>query len=545
MISGNSILALLAVQTSATDRFVDALFDDTFAGIHRLDWFDWAMMVPYFAVLFVLSFYGIHRYVIIRQYWKHKDRLPKVPAALFADLPRVTIQLPLYNERFVVDRLVDEILKIDYPRELLQIQVLDDSTDETHAYAERLVAEYRSAGYPIEYHHRTNRHGFKAGALEEGMKSATGEFIAIFDADFVPPRDFLHRTVHFFSDPKIGMVQTRWGYLNRNDSVLTEVQAMLLDGHFVLEHAARWGEGLYFNFNGTAGVWRRQCIEEAGGWEHDTLTEDSDLSYRAQMKGWQFCYLPEVECPSELPEDMYGFQVQQSRWAKGLTQVAIKLLRRILKSDAPWRVKLEAVMHLTPNISYPLMLIMSALMLPVMIVRFYMGPFQMLLIDVPLMAASFWSVGAFYVVAYRELHPRNWKRAFVFLPALMAAGVALTLSNAKAVLEALFGVKSAFARTPKFGIVGTGDKGEKKAPAKPQELKYRARSGMLPYFELAMGALFSWMVLYAIDTVNFLAVPFLLLFVGGYFWAGAATLFEEYKSKVAFEKARALAEQRN
>ena len=246
-------------------------------------------------------------------------------------------------------------------------------------------------------------------------------------------------------------------------------------------------------------------------------------------------------CPSELPEDMNGFQIQQSRWAKGLTQVAIKLLRRILASDIPWRVKLEAICHLTPNISYPLMLVMSALMLPVMIVRFYMGPLQMLTIDLPLMAASFWSVGAFYMVAYRELHPKTWTRGFVFLPALMAAGVALTLSNAKAVFEALLGVKTAFARTPKFGIVGTGHK----APVKPQETKYRTRSGFLPYLELAMGGLFSWMVLYAIDTMNFLAVPFLLLFVGGYFWAGAATLHDEYKNRVAFNKARALAEQRN
>ncbi len=525
---------------SATDKVLEALLDDTFAGIHSLDWFDWAMMIPYFAVLIVLSFYGLHRYEMIRAYYKNKHKLPTVAPTNFDELPRVTVQLPLYNERFVVDRLVEEICKIDYPKDKLQIQILDDSTDETHPYTERLVAEYRAAGFPIEYRHRTNRHGYKAGALQEGMDDATGEFIAIFDADFVPPRDFLMRTIHFFHQPKVGMVQTRWGYLNRHDSVLTEVQAMLLDGHFVLEHGARFGEGLFFNFNGTAGIWRRQAIDEAGGWEHDTLTEDSDLSYRAQMKGWQFLYVPSIECPSELPADTYGFQVQQSRWAKGLTQVALKLLRRILESDLPWRVKAEAFFHLTPNISYPLMIIVSSLMLPVMIVRFYMGPFQMLLLDLPLIIASFWSISAFYLVAQRELFPKTWKRAIFFLPALMAAGVALTLINAKAVMEALCGYETAFARTPKFGLGG-------KAVVKTQQVAYRRRSGWLPYSEIAMGTFFLGMVLYAFETFNFLAVPFLLLFVAGYYWAGFSTLYEEYQSKLAWEKqrAQALAQQEN
>jgi cellulose synthase/poly-beta-1,6-N-acetylglucosamine synthase-like glycosyltransferase len=521
-----------------SNRLIDSLFDDTFAGIHRLEWFDYALMLPYFGVLIILSVYGLHRYEMIREYFKTKHKIPTEPASRFTELPRITIQLPLFNERFVVDRLVEGICKIDYPKDKLQIQILDDSTDETHAYASGLVADYQSNGYPIEYIHRTNRHGYKAGALQEGMERATGEFIAIFDADFVPPTDFLMKTIHFFTEEKVGMVQTRWGYLNRHENVLTEVQAMLLDGHFVLEHCARSGSGLFFNFNGTAGVWRRSAIDEAGGWEHDTLTEDSDLSYRAQLAGWKFVYVPSIECPSELPADTYGFQVQQSRWAKGLTQVAMKLLTRIMKSDIPLRAKAEAFFHLTPNISYPLMIIMSALMLPVMIVRFYMGPWQMLMLDLPLMAASFWSISAFYVVAQRELFPKTWKRSFFFLPALMAAGVALTLINAKAVLEALFGYQTAFARTPKMGDVSAAAKlrieGEK-----PKALRYRRRSGWLPVCELAMGSFFMWMILYAIDTYNFLAVPFLLLFVGGYYWAGFSTLWEEYRGRVAFEKAQA------
>ncbi|MGH9581433.1 MAG: cellulose synthase family protein, partial [Bryobacteraceae bacterium] len=371
------IFALLFARPSFETQVMTGLFNDTFSGIYSLSPFDWAMLIPYFAVLIVLSIYGVHRYETMRRYFKYRKNIPLTPPLRFADLPKITIQLPLYNERFVVERLLEEVARIEYPRHLLQIQVLDDSTDETHPFTERLCYEYKAAGIPIDYIHRANRHGYKAGALQEGLATATGEFIAIFDADFLPPPDFLLRTIHYFADPGIGVVQTRWAYLNKEFSILTQVEAMLLDGHFVLEHGARCGSGLFFNFNGTAGVLRRRMIEDAGGWQHETLTEDSDLSYRAQLKGWRFAYIPTLECPSELPVETHAFQVQQARWAKGLTQVAMKLLPSILKADVPWRVKLEAVMHLTPNISYPLMLVISILMLPVMIVRFYMGVFQM------------------------------------------------------------------------------------------------------------------------------------------------------------------------
>lgn len=527
-------LGALLFATSTTDQIVTALFDDTFAGIHQLSWFDYAMMVPYFATLVILSIFGLHRYHVIRGYFKYRKNLSPVPPSQWAELPKVTIQLPLYNERYVVERLIEETVKVRYPRELLQIQVLDDSTDDTHPFTEALVARYRAMGHPIEYLHRTNRHGFKAGALQEGLKSATGEFVAVFDADFVPPVDFLERTIHFFHQPDVGVVQTRWTYLNRDYNLLTEVQTVLLDGHFALEHVARAGGGLYFNFNGTAGILRKQMIDDAGGWQHDTLTEDSDLSYRAQLKGWRFVYVPEVECPSELPVDTYGFQVQQSRWAKGLTQCAKKLLPMILKADIPLRNKVEAVFHLTPNISYPLMIIVSALMLPVMICRFYMGWFQMVLIDMPLIIASFWSISAFYLIAQRSLYPNNWKRTIFFLPMLMAAGVALTVSNTKAVLEALFGVETAFARTPKYAI--SGDKKQKLT-----NVQYKRKSGWLPYIELAVGTYFVGMVAFAIDTYNWLSIPFLLLFVSGYYWAGFTTLIDEYKGKLAFERARKLA----
>jgi cellulose synthase/poly-beta-1,6-N-acetylglucosamine synthase-like glycosyltransferase len=530
-ISTSSLLAGSRI-TVAAGRMMDALTDDTFKGIHHLALFDWVMLVPYFGVLIVLSFYGLHRYAMIRGYMKHRKSFTGEPPARFESLPRVTIQLPTYNERYVVERLLEATAKIDYPRELLQIQVLDDSTDDTHPFTRSLVEDYRESGVPIEYIHRENRHGFKAGALENGLRTATGEIVAIFDADFVPPPDFLHRTVHFFTDSRVGMVQTRWSYINRHQSVLTEVQGMLLDGHFVLEHVARAGAGLFFNFNGTAGVLRKSMIQDAGGWQHDTLTEDSDLSYRAQLKGWKFVYVPSIECPSELPIETYGFQVQQSRWAKGLTQVAMKLLPQILKSDLPFRVKTEAFFHLTPNISYPLMIVISLMMLPVMIVRFYMGWLEMLLIDFPLIVASFWSISAFYVVAHRELFPKTWKRSFLFLPALMAAGVALTIINSRAVFEALIGYKTEFARTAKYGA---------QQRLQIRDSKYRRRSGWLPYAEIVAGSLFLGITVYALNSYNYLAAPFLLLFVGGYYWAGFTTLWQEYQGKLAFERQRELA----
>ncbi len=536
LLLGLNPLFLFAQQTLGS-RITNGLFDDNFAGIYRLSAFDWALLIPYFGILVVLSIYGVHRYETVRRYIKYGRKLAAVAPQRFKQLPRVTVQLPLYNERYVVERLLEETSQIDYPRDLLQIQVLDDSTDETHPFTERLCNEYKAAGIPIEYGHRTNRHGFKAGALQEGLESATGELIAIFDADFLPPRDFLTRTVDFFTDPGVGMVQTRWSYINKEYSVLTQVEAMLLDGHFVLEHGARCGSGLFFNFNGTAGVLRRAMIDDAGGWQHETLTEDSDLSYRAQLNGWRFVYVPTLDCPSELPIETYGFQVQQARWAKGLTQVAKKLLPRIFKADLPLRVKVEAFMHLTPNISYPLMIVVSLLMLPVMIVRFYMGVFQMVLVDLPLIIAAFWSISVFYLYAQRELYPRSWWKSIAFLPMLMAAGVALTVSNSKGVIEALLGIQSSFARTAKYAI------GAQKGQVRPAS-SYRRRSGWLPYVEIAIGSYFIFMIDFAVQTLNFFAIPFLLLFVCGYFWAGFTTLYEEYRGKLAWQRARKLAETR-
>jgi len=316
--------------------------DTTFRGLYHVNGFDLALLIPYFIVLILLAGYGVHRYILVYLYYKHRKNATLEPASHFQDLPRITVQLPIFNEQYVVERLLESVCRLDYPREKLDIQLLDDSTDETVEVARALVERYAALGNPISYHHRSNRHGFKAGALAEGLQSAKGEFVAIFDADFTPPEDFLMRTIHHFTDPKIGMVQTRWTHLNRHYSFLTEVEAILLDGHFVLEHSGRARTGLFFNFNGTAGMWRRVAIEEAGGWQHDTLTEDTDLSYRAQLKGWKFIYLQNVECPAELPVEMTAFKTQQARWAKGLIQTGKKILPRVLRSDAPLHTKIEA-----------------------------------------------------------------------------------------------------------------------------------------------------------------------------------------------------------
>jgi cellulose synthase/poly-beta-1,6-N-acetylglucosamine synthase-like glycosyltransferase len=492
--------------------------DKTFQGLYQVNGFDLALLIPYFIVLIILATYGAHRYWLVYLYYKNKKNKTTDPAARFDDLPRVTVQLPIFNEQYVVDRLLDAVCKLEYPREKLDIQLLDDSTDETVEVARALVERYAALGNPIYYLHRENRAGFKAGALEEGLKTAKGEFVAIFDADFVPPPDFLLRCIHHFTDPQIGMVQTRWTHINRTYSLLTEVEAILLDGHFVLEHSGRARSGVFFNFNGTAGIWRRAAIDEAGGWQHDTLTEDTDLSYRAQLKGWKFLYLQDVECPAELPVEMTAFKTQQARWAKGLIQVAKKILPRVLASDVPRSVKVEACYHLTANLSYPLMIVLSVLLMPAMIIRFYQGWFQMLYIDLPLFMASTFSISSFYLVSQKELFPKTWARAFLFLPLLMALGIGLTITNTRAVLEALAGKQTAFARTPKYRVESKKDK--------INASKYRKRLGWVPWIELLIGTYFALAVYYAIDNENYFTVPFLMLFVFGYWCTGLMSLLQ-------------------
>ena len=484
-----------------------------------MDLTDTLILVTYFFVLSILAIYGWHRYYLVYLYMKNKGNVPK-PLPELTALPPVTIQLPIFNEMYVADRLIDAVCEMDYPRELLEIQVLDDSTDETTEIAELAVRRHAARGVNIQYMHRVDRRGYKAGALEAGLAEASGQFIAIFDADFIPPSDFLMRTLPYFAqDEKVGMVQARWGHINQDYSLLTKIQSILLDAHFVIEHGGRNRSGCFFNFNGTAGIWRREAIDSAGGWQHDTLTEDLDLSYRAQLKGWRFVFLPDVVSPAEVPVEMNSFKSQQHRWAKGSIQTCLKLLPRILQSDQPVGVKAEAFFHLSANFNYLLMSVLSILMFPSMVVRYNMGWTEMLLIDVPLFFAATMSVGNFYVVAQRELYS-DWRQRLKYLPFLMSIGIGLCVNNTRAVLEAIFGKQSEFARTPKYGIERDSDEWAGK--------KYHQSVGVQPFIELALGLYFTATVFYALTNQIYATVPFLMLFQIGFLYTGLLSILQQF-----------------
>ncbi len=475
--------------------------------------------IVYFAMLITLAAYGLHRYWMIYLYYKHRKEVP-MPAGHLDPLPRVTVQLPLYNEMYVAERLIDAITALDYPKDKLQIQVLDDSTDETVDIVNRKVTELCAKGFDIVAVRRSDRVGFKAGALQNGLRTATGDFIAIFDADFVPGSDLLQKTIHFFSDQHIGMIQTRWGHLNDRYSLLTRIQSMLIDGHFLIEQTARARSGRFFNFNGTAGIWRRSCIEESGGWQHDTLAEDLDLSYRAQIKGWRFLFLPEIVTPAELPVEMNAFKSQQHRWVKGQIQTCKKMLPILWRSNMSPKIKLEGTVHLTSNFGH--------LMLLVLCILFHSSaststnqvtggnPWtKMMLVDIPLFLAASVSISAFYFCAQKELHNQWWKR-LLYLPLLMAVGVGLSVNNARAVLEAIFNYRSDFVRTPKYGAFCRGEVGLKQ--------KYLALRGIVPYIELAFGLYFSYLLFQAIDRGQWSIVPFIMVFQVGFLYVGLMSL---------------------
>jgi cellulose synthase/poly-beta-1,6-N-acetylglucosamine synthase-like glycosyltransferase len=485
---------------------------------------EFVFLAVYFAVLAVLSLYGSHRYRMAFLYYRHKYKLP-TPKGALQELPRVTVQLPIFNEMYVVERLVDAVCAIEYPRDRFEVQVLDDSTDETCGIARARVEMWKAKGVDISYVHRTNRQGFKAGALENGLKLAKGEFVAVFDADFVPSRDFLARTVPFFVDDKVGMVQVRWGHLNREFSILTQAQSILLDGHFIIEHTARNRSGCFFNFNGTAGIWRRSTIQDAGGWQHDTLTEDLDLSYRAQLKGWQFVFLPEIISPAEVPVDMNAFKSQQHRWAKGSIQTAKKLLPAILKSDLPYQVKREAFFHLSNNMAYLLMVVLSLMMPVSMVLRFKHELYTTLLLDLPVFVASTASVGFFYVATGRELG-LNWWNRLKYLPFVMSLGIGMAINQSKAVVEALLDQQSEFTRTPKTGSEGKAVKAVKKA--------YRGKRNWVPAVELLFGLYFTGAVWFAVHEEIWSSLPFLVLFQSGFLYVGISSALEfRGKSKAA------------
>ena len=489
------------------------------SSLYQLDTFDWTILIIYFGILTVLAIYGMYRVKQVIEFWRY-SKFPPQPKGSFneAELPLITVQLPLFNEMYVVERLVKAITDIDYPRDRLEIQVLDDSTDETVSIARATVENHARAGFDIHYLHRDDRTGFKAGALEEGMKSAKGELIAIFDADFVPKPDFLRKLVHYFTDQTVGCAQMRWAHINGSYNLLTRLQTIMLDGHFVVEQTTRNRSGNFFNFNGTAGIWRREAILLSGGWQHDTLTEDTDLSFRAQLMGWRFVYLLDEEAPAEIPVEINAFKAQQRRWAKGVLQVWFKLYRRIWYAPLPMRVKLEMFFRLTGNISYPLMIVASFMQFPLLVVRYNQGLHQLMMLDVPLLFFSTISVVLFYGSAIWYLDKERGRRLW-HLPLVMGLGIGLAFSNARAVIEALAGVKSDFIRTPKYRVEQTDDESWKRK-------KYKRKHGWLPLLELSFAFYFVLAIGYAVRMHMWGPIAFLLLFLFGYGYMGVMSLLQ-------------------
>ncbi len=482
------------------------------------DALDIYFMAVYFGILGLLSVYGVYRYRLVYLFLRYKNHRPH-PKSRFVPgcLPRVTVQLPLFNEMYVAERLIEAVVNLEYPRELLEIQVLDDSTDDTQQIASAAVNKYFEQGFDIVYHHREDRVGFKAGALEAGLKKSSGEFVLIFDADFVPRPDCIRRMIDYFTDERVGMVQMRWSHINADYSLLTKVQAIMLDGHFIIEQVARNRCGGFFNFNGTAGIWRRETIEWSGGWQHDTLAEDTDLSYRAQLMGWHFVYLADDDVPAELPVEINAFKSQQRRWAKGVVQVGIKLFRRIWYDPRlSRRVKLEQFFRLTGNLAAPLVIVLALINFPILIVRYNQGLFHLFALDVPILTFSTLSVVVFYVVTQRYLHPDTWKQSLKYMPFVMSMGIALTFSNARAVIEAMLGVKTPFIRTPKYRIEDTHDTTWVKK-------RYVPRRISLPWLELLFAAYFVFTIWFAIDSGIFGTLPFLMIYLCGYAYAAAMT----------------------
>lgn len=480
-----------------------------------------ALCFAYFAVLLLLAMYGLHRSHLVFTVLRHTKKLRAMREGVPAlegevdpsTLPHVTIQLPTFNEATVVTRLLDATAKMEYPRQKLEIQVLDDSTDECRQIARARVAHLREnapamANAPaswagdldIVYMHRVDRTGYKAGALDAGLKTAKGELIAIFDADFIPEADFLKRLVpHFTGDPKVGMVQARWGHLNRETSILTRVQALMLDGHHLVENRARSAAGWLFNFSGTGGMWRKEAINAAGGWEHDTLTEDLDLSYRAQMSGWKFVYRENVVTPSELPEVLSAVRAQQYRWAKGTVQTARKLMATVFKSKLSLSQRIEAFFHMTPHFAYPLMVTLSVLLLPALLLMPATNALTMMAVDLPLCLGTTGSLLAFYAMA-EAAQGRSKLEAAKTLPMILALGVGLSPHLSKAVLEGMRSMAGEFVRTPKHGSNHT---------------RYRMRSE-LPATEVALCLLSFGSVVASIETGHWFATPFAMLFTFGY-----------------------------
>ena len=461
-----------------------------------------------------LAVYGLNAFVLTLLYLRHRgDSTADPPLTVF---PRVTVQLPVFNEAHVIERLIDSAVRLTYPHDRLQIQILDDSTDETTPLARQRVEYHRARGVNVELLHRRTRVDFKAGALGEGLRRATGEFIALFDADFLPPQDFLVNTIpHFLSRPRLGFVQTRWGHINYAYSSLTRSQAIALDGHFGVEQPARDRAGLFLNFNGSAGVWRRECIEDAGGWQGDTLCEDMDLSYRAQLAGWQPLYLHDVVCPAEIPPQIHGFKRQQARWARGSISCALKLWRPILRAPVSAFKRLQGLIHLTSYLVHPLMMLILILSVPLLLTR---QP-----VAFPLTFLSLASLGppTLYTMAQRGLHS-DWAKRLRYFPLLVLLGTGLALNNTRSIYEEVRGRKGEFRRTPKFRL-------------EEQRDDWRSSGYALSFDWLALGETLCMLyalvgVVIALQQGSYFAVPFLMLYVLGFGYVASLTVLHSPRS---------------
>jgi cellulose synthase/poly-beta-1,6-N-acetylglucosamine synthase-like glycosyltransferase len=462
-------------------------------------------------------------------YYHHKYRknIPKPKDN--HDEEMVTIQLPMYNEMYVAERLIDAICEMDYPKAKLEIQVLDDSTDETVDVVAKVVKQKKKLGFDIHHVRRTNRSGFKAGALKEGLKSAKGKYVAIFDADFIPKKDFLRNTLKYFTHNKIGLVQTRWEHLNEDYSILTKVQALALDGHFVIEQTVRNRSGFFIQFNGTGGVWLKECIEDAGNWHADTLTEDLDLSYRAQLKGWKFVYLRDFTTPAELPAEMNALKAQQFRWTKGAIETGKKLLPLVWKGKIPLRVKLQATFNLTNNLVFPFSLLAGILNVPLIFIK-NAGPYWNFFNFMAIFVVAFISTFLFYLFSQKDVHA-DWRKKIALFPLFMAGSMGFTLNNTRAVIEGLMNRKSEFVRTPKFKV-------EKKNDALSLKNKYLAKTKIQTstYIELLLAVYCLIGVVASIYFMEIAALPFQLMFFLGFSTVSLMSLRHGYLKKQQLAK---------
>lgn len=478
--------------------------------------FETLFLTLYFGVLGILALHGLHIPWLIYHRLR-SDPVPEHPPARLddPDLPPVTVQIPIYNERVVVDRIIESVARLTYPKEKLEIQILDDSTDETTDIARRLVLRSKEEGVSIDLIHRVHREGFKAGALHAGLQQATGSLIAIFDSDFVPQSDFLLRVVPSFADGNVGMVQARWSHLNENANLLTRLQSLFLDGHFIMESETRDRAGLFLSFNGTAGMWRKSCIDQAGGWCADTLTEDLDLSYRAQLLGWKFRFLSGCIAPAELPCDVDAFKAQQYRWTRGGVQTLRKLALPYLRSSLPFRIKAEFYFHLTSHLMFPLLVVLAVLAYPALSIRLEQSGWKMLLLDLPLYLVGVFSVNSFYLWGQAVIHPFDWKR-FLCIPGLVSLGTGLAISNSRAVWDGYFGGTGEFVRTPKIGRLKVGP--------------YQAPKSSTALLEILFSGYLVFCAWHAVDTGCWVSLPFVLLFAIGFGYMGFQSLAVKVRS---------------